>query len=52
MVETRAEHLVSLIITKNLKIIPEVKCPEMRSTSVYYSERKNCLHSTPFFATV
>lgn len=52
MFETRAEHLVSLIITKNIKIISEVKCPETRPTSVYYSERKFYLHSTPFFAGV
>ena len=52
MFETLAEHLVSLIITKNLKIIQDVKCPETRPTSVYYSEREIFLHSTPFFAGV
>lgn len=52
MFETLAEHLVPLIITKNLKIIQNVKCPETRPTSVYYSERKIYLHLTPFFAAI
>ena len=52
MFETLAEHLGFLINTKNIKIIPDMKCPKTYSTSVYYSERKIYLHLTPFFAAI
>ena len=52
MFETLAEQQELLFITKNFKIIQDVKCPETRSISVYYSERRIYLHATPFFAAV